>query len=164
MELAILFFLLIILALLAHRFGADSRAGFQPSAHDQGRAGIAWIPAPLVPAPASNLDTGTGEPVAASPDRALASPCPDANSPYPTLNAIDRARGTGPRPFAADPDAAYLERRARDLTGRYWSDHAWLTGMIDQARLDTVCRELDRERRGLGATVLVLPERSPIAS
>jgi hypothetical protein len=65
---------------------------------------------------------------------------------YPTLAAIDRARA-GARPgFAAAANAADLERRARELTDRYWSDWDLLTGRIPAAAFERVCAALESAR------------------
>lgn len=64
---------------------------------------------------------------------------------YPLLAALDLARGPGCVPFATSPDADKLEREAKILTDRYWSEMVWLTGWVDHERLAVVCTELERQ-------------------
>ena len=79
---------------------------------------------------------------------------------YPTLTAIDEARGNDAVPYVADPNASSLERRARDLTDEYWSETTWLTGLVSPAQLAAVCARLDAEREDLRGSirVFVAPE------
>jgi hypothetical protein len=79
---------------------------------------------------------------------------------FPTLSALDAARDPDQPRFATDPHAAYLEHCARGLVDRFWSETVWMTGLIDQSRLDTVCAVLERERsRRLDRIdILVMPE------
>jgi hypothetical protein len=72
---------------------------------------------------------------------------------YPTLAAIDRARGVAHQPFATAPNAAALERRARALVDEYWSEMVWLTGLIDGARFDALCAALESSRPMTGQDV-----------
>jgi len=83
-----------------------------------------------------SLPHGTGNPP----------PLPRTASPYPLLAAIDAAAGPGHVPYASARNAAHLERRAHGLAALAWSEHVWLTGWIDRARLDAVTAVLDRER------------------
>ncbi len=69
-----------------------------------------------------------------------------SSSLYPVLATLDCARGPDHEPFAASPCAAALEQQARYLTDQKWSETVWLTGMVDQARLTTVCDALERQR------------------
>jgi hypothetical protein len=134
------------------------------------RTGILTRPASATPARPSPSQDGPAAPMptAAAPAAvdgplikqlvwASALTSPDAVS-FPTLAAIDSARDPGLDRFATDPHAALLERRARELTDRYWSEMVWLTGLIDQARFDAVCAALDRERDVRLANVDVLIE------
>ena len=84
---------------------------------------------------------------------------------FPTLEAIDLARGRGPdrEPFATSEDAQFLEQRARELIDRYWSETAWLTGLVSRTRFDTVCGILEHARqvaRESKVPVMVAPEQS----
>lgn len=135
--------------LMALRFAVDSRDGFLAVRHDLVDA------TPGAPVRASNrpLEATSnatevrhlvwGEPI-------LAPGIPR----FPVLAAIDKTRDPGAVPFASDPDAEFLESRARALTSAHWSDTAWLTGQIDKARFDRVCQELDCERAARQASVV----------
>ncbi len=68
---------------------------------------------------------------------------------YPTLLLIDRALGDPPRPFSTADDRAALERHARKLVSDYWSDTAWLTGMVSTSALHRVRDDLERRRAAL---------------
>lgn len=69
---------------------------------------------------------------------------------YPTLSLIDRATGMPPARFADDPAAPRLELRARALLADYWSDSAWLTGVVSEVALCIVREILAHERIALG--------------
>lgn len=142
---------LVALAALALRFGADSRPAFESHEHTLARRGITWdgVRPPATPAV-----------------RILTTPAP--GEPYPTLRAIDAARGDVP-PLAADPNAAELEPRARALTAEYWSEHVWMTGIVPHRAFEQVAAALERARAVPRdtATVLVMREtasaRAPLA-
>lgn len=68
---------------------------------------------------------------------------------YPTLSLIDRVAGMPPTRFADDPAAARLELRARELLADYWSDTAWLTGLVSEVALCIVREILASERVAL---------------
>lgn len=150
MELALFVLILIALGLFALRFGVDSRPGITANGHD-----LAWTdPDPVrSPPPASGttrprgrraLQAGAGIPVR-SPAGVAPEPSTTAE-PYPLLGALDRAAGAGAAPLARDRCAAMLEASARALTDQRWSEHVWLTGLVDQRRLDAVRSALERER------------------
>ena len=81
---------------------------------------------------------------------------PPAEHPFPTLQAIDHARGTtDAEPFATDLHAAALEPTARQLASEWWPDTAWLTGHIDRRLLDAVVTRLEGEREALRTSVRV---------
>lgn len=67
-----------------------------------------------------------------------------AMTPYRTLALIDRACGDQDWRFADQPNAAHLERVARALADEYWSETAWLTGVVPDAAFRTVCAALER--------------------
>jgi hypothetical protein len=69
-----------------------------------------------------------------------------ASSPYPTLQALDVARGPDRLAFASDRNAAHLEQRARQLTDQHWSEYVWITGRVIQFRFDLVCDALEGDR------------------
>lgn len=69
------------------------------------------------------------------------------SSPFPTLDVLDDMRGDLETPFATDPNAPLLEQRARALTDEYWSEMAWLTGMVSLAQVTAVCLHLEADRR-----------------
>ena len=148
MELALLVLALIAIGLLAPRFGADSRPGIVATGHD-----LAWTDPDPNPSPAPRPTisrarrahlAGAGIPVR-SPTGIAPEPS-TASEIYPILGALDRAAGLGAAPLARDRCAARLERTAHVLTGERWSEHVWLTGLIDQRRLDVVRSALDRKR------------------
>lgn len=68
-------------------------------------------------------------------------------NPHPTLAMLDRTRGEIERRFAEQPNAPHLERVARALADEYWSETAWLTGVVPDAAFRTVCAALERECR-----------------
>ncbi|HEV2106966.1 MAG TPA: hypothetical protein VGR16_01740 [Thermomicrobiales bacterium] len=76
--------------------------------------------------------------------------------PYPTLAVIDRAcDGPDPR-FREDPNAAHLERHARELADEYWCDHVWLTGVVPSAVFQAVRSALERERLEMNRPITLL--------
>ena len=75
---------------------------------------------------------------------------------YRLLAMIDAARDEAARPFATDPQAFALERRARELADEYWPEQVWLTGNISTALLDAVTRRLEIERNELHERIRVL--------
>lgn len=72
---------------------------------------------------------------------------------YPLLGAVDRARGSGYRPFAERANAADLERHAQQIVDQSWSEWVWLTGYIDQAHFDALCSSLEHYRPMSGSDV-----------
>jgi hypothetical protein len=70
-----------------------------------------------------------------------AGPSPDR---FPVLRRIDRARIDRTCPLAAEPTAAELEARARELTDQFWSELAWLTGNVPEGGWRQVTETLDR--------------------
>ena len=71
------------------------------------------------------------------------------HSHFPLLTMIDAARGPDAFPFATDPQATALERRALELTEEYWPEQLWLTGCISPTLLGAVTRRLEAERHAL---------------
>jgi hypothetical protein len=65
---------------------------------------------------------------------------------YPLLEAIDHVRNDPDYAFATDPMADELERTARAIADETWSEQVWLTGCIDQGRLNALCASLDKQR------------------
>jgi len=139
---------LVTLGLLAHRFGDDSRPTLRSEEDRLAATGMIWDSSAGTPGP---VDTNPIPPeVKADPvvSHLVWTPVP-AGSPaaaFPTLQALDRARDPGRAPFATDPDAAFLEQRARHLIDHHWSERVWLTGLVDRARFDRVCDTLERDR------------------
>ncbi|HYI26136.1 MAG TPA: hypothetical protein VD767_12065 [Thermomicrobiales bacterium] len=139
---------LVAVGLLALRFGADSRPTVRSAEHRLAATGMTWD---VETRPAS-ISAKAVAPVARA-DPVIShlawTPVPPANpaSPYPTLRALDRARDPGESPFATDPDAAFLEQRARHLIDQHWSERVWLTGFVDCARFERLCGTLERERQ-----------------
>ena len=122
-----------IMAMLALRYGADSRPPYRSSEHALALGGMSWddtaAPTPMIiNEPRIRL---------VSIDHAIA---------YPTLARIDGARDSNTVPFASDPQAARLEDRARELADAYWSDSVWLTGLVPATAFRKVCDALERER------------------
>ncbi len=148
MEALIPVVVLVTLGLLAHRFGADSRPTIRSAEHRLAATGMIWDaetrPAPITTKPAT--PTAKADPVVS---HLVWTPVPAASpaSPFPTLRALDRARDPGKSPFATDPDAAFLEQRARHLIDQHWSERVWLTGLVDRARFERLCGTLERERQ-----------------
>lgn len=127
---AVLFLVPSSIALLALRYGANSRPSFRSSEHTLALHGMTW----------DNLPTASHEP-----KPRLVSV--GGSSTYPTLAMIDQAREPEAAPFATDLHAAQLEDRARQLVDEYWSDTAWLTGLVPAAAFRAVCSILERERQ-----------------
>jgi len=126
MELVFAVAALTALAVLALRFGVDSRPATALPGHPRERS--------------ESFDIST-------PERPRSEPLPIGSqlaAPFPTLAMLDRARGNEARPFAEAPNAAHLEDRARELIALYWSDTAWLTGIVPYAVFSRVCEELER--------------------
>jgi hypothetical protein len=148
MELSLFILALIALALLAQRFGVDSRPGYAAIGHDLAWTQPAAIRKPVSRTPAARARrahlAGAGIPVR-SPSGIAPEPS-TLDDAYPLLGALDRAAGPGAAPLARDRCAARLERTARALTDQRWSEHVWLTGLVDQERLDAVRSALDRKR------------------
>lgn len=88
---------------------------------------------------------------------------PATGSHYPLLALIDSTRGAADRPFSTDPQAAALERLARELTTEYWPEQTWRTGRISSTQLGAVTRQLEIERDALHERIhlmVVTRERS----
>lgn len=161
------------LGLLAIRFGADSRPAIRSDEHRLALTGMVWDAGSR---PAASVADPPALPVAADDPtirHLLWTPAPAAQagspaSPFSILQALDHARDPEQPLFATDPEAEVLEQRARHLTDQNWSEHVWLTGRIDQARLDLVCDALERERQSLHRqhidVVVVSDHPTPIAS
>ena len=139
--------LISILALFSQ--AAANAVALHPSDRRNFRPRRTWSPsqgtieAPTVPAPPATI----GGPVIKQLVWAPVMEDTTTNHPhYPTLAAIDRARGTGHQPFASAPNADALEQRARELVDDYWSEMVWLTGLIDGARFDALCAALENSR------------------
>jgi hypothetical protein len=111
----------VALALLALRFGRDSRPGVRSPEQILATHGVRWSDL--------TLDQPT-------------SPRPTAARSYPTLAFVEQAM-SAPGALTARPDAAGLEIRARALTGAYWSDLVWVTGVVPEAALRVVLSRLD---------------------
>ena len=62
---------------------------------------------------------------------------------HATLDLIDGLRPTN-RKLSTLPNATTLERAARRLVSKYWSDAVWLTGHVPAASLDAVVDRLER--------------------
>src|SRR5689334_6602325 len=62
---------------------------------------------------------------------------------FPTLRAIDQARGELGVAFATGPHAARLEQFARSYVENHWSDMIWLTGNVDQGHWEALCAALE---------------------
>lgn len=83
---------------------------------------------------------------------------------FPILHLLDQVRGAGYHPFASDPDAVHLERRAGELISAYCGDMVWLTGNIAEAPLSVICAALERTRpRGEIRLFATAPESDPVA-
>jgi hypothetical protein len=142
---------LVILAVLALRFGADSRPALESHEHTLARFGVTWDGVRLPAEPTVRILT-----------------VPASGEPYPTLRAIDAARDDV-SPLAADPNAAELELRARELTTEYWSEHVWMTGLVPHRAFERVAAALEQARAVPqdNLTVIVMREtaslRTPIA-
>jgi len=162
MEALIVVVALISLGLLAMRFGADSRPSIQSDEYRLAMRGMVWDdtsrPAPVTgPRPTATI---AGEPAVAQVvwRPTLAAPVEGATSPFPILAMIDLAKGTDRPAFATDPNAALLERHARDVIDQSWSDLFWFTGLVDQARFSSLCDRLEQERESLRQVNVVVLE------
>lgn len=118
MEVFFAFTALVVFAIVALRFGRDSREGFRSSEHELAGYGVTWD------------DLGPSDFV------------PVVRPPYPTLAFIERALGGSPGPLTFAANAAALEVRARELVAEYWSDTVWTTGIVPQRALERVVAEL----------------------
>jgi hypothetical protein len=119
---------LIVVGLLASRFGYDSRELFTSPEHRRADLGFA---------------------------RPEAQPSP-ARPAYPTLALLDRALGPAGPAFATDPMASYLEPIARQIADEYWSDAVWTTGAVPEAALHRVVEMLTRYQRALQSVTPVV--------
>jgi hypothetical protein len=165
---------LVSLGLLAMRFGVDSRPALRSDEHRLALTGMEW-----------DASTAPGESAAVTPPNrvpddppirlliwspALTARSGSTSTPFPVLQAIDRAREPGQPAFTTDPNAELLEQRARQLADQHWNEFTWLTGRIEQSRFDLVCEALERDRRALqragkAIDVIVVSEhQSSIAS
>jgi hypothetical protein len=151
MEALIFVAALVTLSLLALRFGTDSRPTLWSEEHRLAARGMVWDAKPNTPAPAAAPEA-TALPVDGLAIKQviwaplLAETAGGSPVSYPTLTAIDLARGLDQPAFATDPHAALLERHARAVIEQSWSDLVWLTGVVDQARFDGLCTRLDHQR------------------
>lgn len=84
------------------------------------------------------------------------------HSQFPLLTLIDTVISPDTSPFATDPEAVALERRARQLTDEYWPEQAFLTGNIARPLVDAVVNPLEAERLTLhlGIRVFVATEQT----
>ena len=159
MEALIIVVALISLGMLAMRFGADSRPSIQSEEHRLAVGGMVWDamsrPASVAdPQPASNT---MDEPMLRRwSGRARSPSAGDPASPFPTLAAIDLARGSDQPAFATGPNAALLEDHARQVIDQSWSERVWLTGLVNEARFNELCNQLDHERQHLGHIEVVI--------
>ena len=159
MEALIIVGVLIFLGMLAMRFGADSRPSIQSEEHRLAVGNMVWdaMSRPVAdPQPASNItdQAMTTQVVWVLP---LGVSAADAASPFPTLAAIDLARGPDQPAFATGPNAALLEELARQVIDQSWSERVWLTGLVDEARFNELCNQLDHERQHLGHIEVDIP-------
>jgi hypothetical protein len=100
-------------------------------------------------------------PLPAGSVRELTMPNRPAHPAYQLLSLLDTARGASALPFATDPQAAALDRRARELADEYWPNALWLTGNISRALLDAVTLRLEAERQALHTRVRVFVATEP---
>jgi hypothetical protein len=49
-----------------------------------------------------------------------------------------------------------LEDHARRVIDQSWSELVWLTGLVDEARLNDLCNQLDHERQHVGHIEVVV--------
>jgi hypothetical protein len=160
MEALIVVVALISLGMLAMRFGTDSRPSIQSEEHRLAAGGMVWDamsrPAPVADPQAASATVD--EPMLAQVvwGLPLAVSAGDPASPFPTLAAIDLARGSDQPAFATDPNAALLEDHARQVIDQSWSELVWLTGLVDKARFNNLCNQLDHERQHLGHIEVVV--------
>jgi hypothetical protein len=138
---AVLFLVPSSIALLALRYGANSRPSFRSSEHILALHGMTW----------DNQPTASHEP-----KMRLVSI--GGSGAYSTLAMIDRMREPEAAPFATDLHAARLEDRALQLVDEYWSDTAWLTGLVPAAAFQAVCSILERERQNEGHPEVLLAD------
>ena len=165
MELLVPLVAVISLGLLAIRFGVDSRPGIRSHEHDLVDSGMfrdaSSQPAVMTRTAAAAADGPAIKQLVWA--QTLPAQSGSPSSPYPMLRALDLARDPGQPAFATDPNAALLETRARQLTDLYWSELAWLTGLIDKAQFDAVCDALERERLAPhGIEVFILSDQQPL--
>jgi hypothetical protein len=120
MDIVFAFTILTVFAIAAARFGRDSRERFSSAERELAGRGVTW----------GDLETHPGDQV------------PAAKRPYPTLALIEQALDERPGHLTNAPNAAALEVRARQLAAEYWSDTAWMTGIVPRASFDRVVAEL----------------------
>lgn len=143
---------LIALAYLAVRYGTDSRPTLESREHFLAHTGFGRDSSVRL---ATSTPPDATAPAAPTVTEVVLRVLPLESSRYPTLDAIDIARGPGHEPFSASLNAQDLERHARELTDQHWSELAWLTGRIDRDRFDVVCAVLERERSRVSNVVVV---------
>ena len=135
---------LVLLAILAARFGHDSRPTLRTKEQDLGARGMTWRDE----SGSANRRTDRFER-----GRDVVSGTRTATNDYPVLTLIDRALGPAGPAFAMAADAARLERRAQELADAYWGETVWLTGRVPEAALRVVRDLLDRERTATEASI-----------
>jgi len=138
---------LAVFAVLALRFGRDSRERYSSPEHALAGYGVTW----------DDRESDRG-------DRGSV-----AGHPYPTLALIEQALGGNPGALTSDPNAAALEVRARELLAEYWSDSAWTTGIVPQQAFDRVISELapflaPKSAEVADVSILVAREHATVAS
>ena len=101
----------VVLGVLALRFGQDSREGLRSKEHELASHGVSW----------ADLAADREAPV-----------CPRP-TPYPTLAFIERGLGVADGALTLAPDPERMEVQARSLTREYWSDAVWTTGVVPEA-------------------------------
>jgi hypothetical protein len=152
---------LISLGMLAMRFGADSRPSIHSEEHRLAVGGMVWDAMSRPEPVADRLPASTikDEPMTAQVVLVLPPAVSAANSasPFPILAAIDLVRGPDQPAFAADPNATLLEELARQVIDQSWSERVWLTGLVDEARFNALCNQLDHERQHPGHIEVHIP-------
>ena len=137
MEALVALVALLLLVVLAPRFGRDSRPVMRSQEQDWAVREMTWRDATWPPASRADWPKREREGVqSAGKD----------STDFPILAFIDRALGPAGPGFATTADAARLERRAREATDAYWGETVWLTGRVSEPALRVVCDLLERER------------------
>ncbi len=139
-----------LVALLAIRFGTDSRLALRSSEDIQASYGLSWN---------SHAASVTTSPKMVLPH---VEPIP-SREPFPTLQMLDRVRGDSAAPFSADPQAPALEALARTLANELWPDSVWLTGLVSPSQLHALTGELEAERQRQHESVQAVMAGSAVA-